>query len=94
MYVVTVLFEVVAAHQSAFQTAIRANAAESLSNEPGCRRFDVCFSEDGRRCFLYEMYDDQAAFEFHLGTPHFAAFDELSRLMYTGKRIETYLLQG
>lgn len=91
MYVVAVLFEIDPAHAIAYRAAILANAAQSLKEE-GCRRFDVCFSEDGRRCFLYDLYTDRAAFDFHLATPHFAAFDRLSKPMVSSKRVETYLL--
>ncbi len=30
---------------------------------------------DADRVFLYEVYDDAAAFDAHKRTPHFAAFD-------------------
>ena len=40
--------------------------------EPGCRQFFVSRSEDNPdRFFLYEEYDDEAAFDAHLETPHF-----------------------
>ena len=40
--------------------------------EPGCRKFFVSRSEDNPdRFFLYEEYDDEAAFDAHLETPHF-----------------------
>lgn len=49
------------------------NAEASLRHEPGCRRFDVTTSqEDPDVVLLYEAYDDDAAFEAHLASPHFA----------------------
>jgi quinol monooxygenase YgiN len=58
----------------AFAPLIRANAAASLT-EPGCRRFDVCTdpAESGR-VVLYEIYDDEAAFQAHMRTPHYLDF--------------------
>jgi autoinducer 2-degrading protein len=92
MFVVTVLFELVPDSAAAFRAAILENAAITLREEPGCHRFDVCFSADDSRCFLYELYTDRAAFDLHLGTPHFRDFDRVSALVVRSKRVDTYLL--
>lgn len=92
MFVVTALFEIKPGHAEAFRAGVLRNAAASLRDEPGCRRFDVCFSEDGSGCFLYELYDDRAAFDQHMRTGHFAEFDRAAGGMISGKRLETYLL--
>ena len=92
MYVVTVLFEMKLEHAAGFRAAIMRNAAASLHEEPGCHRFDVCFSEDGARCFLYELYDDRAAFDAHTQTAHFKEFDRTTTEMIVNKKLETYLL--
>lgn len=43
--------------------------------EPGCRMYLVHRSKtDGRRFFLYEQYDDQAALDAHRAAPHFAKY--------------------
>ena len=40
--------------------------------EPGCRKFFVSRSrDDSDHFFLYEEYDDEAAFDTHTRTPHF-----------------------
>lgn len=76
MYVVTVRFEIKPGHEDAFLPAIMDNARASLTDEPGCHRFDVAIGEAGRGdVFLYELYADRAAFEAHLASPHFKAFD-------------------
>ena len=92
MYVVTVLFEIVPGHAAAFRDAIFQNAAASLRDEAGCHRFDVCFSEDGRRCFLYELYTDHAAFEEHIETTHFKEFNRFTEGMTASKKLETFVL--
>ena len=47
--------------------------APPARDEPGCRRFDVVEPPgEADRILLYEIYDDRAAFEAHLKTPHFA----------------------
>jgi (4S)-4-hydroxy-5-phosphonooxypentane-2,3-dione isomerase len=52
-----------------------ANAAASVRDEPGCRRFDILLPEDGaNQVDLYEIHDDTDAFAAHLETPHFKRF--------------------
>ena len=93
MYVVTVTFEVAPAAASDFLAAVRRQAENSLSREPGCRRFDVCVDPaQPQRVFLYELYDDRAAFDAHLGSPHFEAFDAEVAPLTRGKRVETWEL--
>ena len=58
-----------------FRELILANARHSLRDEPGCRRFDVLASAEApRRIVLYEIYEDAAAFDFHVTTPHYKVF--------------------
>lgn len=93
MYVVTVLFEVAGEAATAFLERVRRQAADSLSREPACRRFDVCVDPAmPRRVFLYELYDDRAAFDAHLASGHFKAFDREVAAMVLAKRVETYAL--
>jgi len=58
----------------AFAGLIGANARASRT-EPGCRQFDVCTDPSAPdRVTLYEIYDDDAAFEAHLRAPHYLEF--------------------
>lgn len=60
----------------AFRRLIDANARASAQTEPGCRRFDVVEPrDDADRVLLYEIYDDDLAFEAHRRTAHYARFD-------------------
>ncbi len=63
---------------SRFLELVAENAAASVRDEPGCYRFDVLTERDADpdTVFLYEIYENEAAFEAHLETPHFAAFQE------------------
>lgn len=51
------------------------NAPRSREDEQGGRRFDVC-TDAGRPgvVYLYELYDDRAAFDTHLASARFKAF--------------------
>ena len=45
---------------------------EATRLEPGCRFYQAHRSPaESRKFFLYEQYDDQAALDFHRGSPHF-----------------------
>jgi (4S)-4-hydroxy-5-phosphonooxypentane-2,3-dione isomerase len=80
MFVITVRFAVKAGFEQPFLQRVSEQARDSLDRETGCRQFDVCRSEtDPRRVFLYEVYDDAAAFAGHLQSPHFLAFDVETR---------------
>ena len=47
--------------------------APLCSEEPACRLFIVHRAPDDPRTFyLYELYDDEAGFQAHLETAHFA----------------------
>lgn len=86
-------FRAVPERATAFLSALRENAAKSLRDEPGCRRFDVCTDpDDPALFFLYELYDDARAFAAHKATPHFRDFDALVRDWTAGKVVKTYAL--
>ena len=58
-----------------FRELIVTNATRSLADEPGCQRFDVLApADEPARIVLYEIYDDDRAFELHLATPHYKEF--------------------
>jgi (4S)-4-hydroxy-5-phosphonooxypentane-2,3-dione isomerase len=72
MFVLVVSLRVKPGKDRQFLAAVEANAAASRRDEPGCRRFDVLRdSDDPHHYLLYEMYDDEAAFQAHRSMPHF-----------------------
>jgi (4S)-4-hydroxy-5-phosphonooxypentane-2,3-dione isomerase len=74
--VVVVEFRIHPQHIAAFRKAIVENARLSVANEPGCRQFDVCTDagEPGL-IYLYEIYDDDAAFQQHLASAHYLSMN-------------------
>lgn len=87
-YVITVEFDIAPQHWASFLPLMAANAEASRRDEPGCRRFDVCVPRDvANRVFLYEIYDDERAFEAHRQTSHFKAFTAATKDMITGRKI-------
>ena len=72
MFVLVVSLRVKPGKDRQFLAAIEANAAASLGDEPGCRRFDVLRDNaDPHHYLLYELYEDEAAFQAHRSMPHF-----------------------
>ncbi|TSA10646.1 MAG: antibiotic biosynthesis monooxygenase [Betaproteobacteria bacterium] len=88
MYVITVEFTIHTQHLGAFMPLMQENARVSRESERGCLRFDLCRDPARPQCvFLYEVYDDRAAFEAHLATPHFKAFDAAAKAMVANKAV-------
>ena len=87
---VVVTFRAKPEHRAAFRVAMLENAAASRTKEPGCRQFDVCESADGSEIFLYEIYDDEAAFKAHLATDHYKKFNAQVTPWVAEKRVVTY----
>ena len=73
--VVLVEFLVKPSFVARFRDLISVNAATSLERESGCRCFDVLFDpKEPRRFVLYEIYDDETAFNEHLASAHYRSF--------------------
>ncbi len=91
MFAVTVMFEIKETHVSEFLPLMIANAQASLTSEPGCKQFDVCRNPaNPQEIFLYELYDDEAAFKVHLQTDHFKSFDAKVASMINEKIVQTF----
>ena len=58
----------------AFMAKLMTNAVASRQ-EPGCRQFEVLVDpQDATRITLFEIYQDEAAFEAHQQTAHFKRY--------------------
>ena len=58
----------------AFMQRLKENAS-AARKEPGCRQFDVLVDpKDKTKVMLYEVYNDDKAFEAHQQTPHFKKY--------------------
>lgn len=74
-YVVLAEFGVAPEHKAEFLELCAFDARSSVADEPGCRQFEAHVMADAPDAvILYEAYDDRAAFEAHLRTPHYATF--------------------
>jgi (4S)-4-hydroxy-5-phosphonooxypentane-2,3-dione isomerase len=88
MQALLVEFRVKPAFIDAFAAAIADNARASVGAEPGCRQFDVCRDPaDATLFFLYELYDDDAAIQAHLQSPHYLRMDSATAAWVDAKTI-------
>jgi autoinducer 2-degrading protein len=61
--------------RDAYLARVRQHRKNVLANEPGCRAFDILTTaEDPNKVLLYEVYEDQAAFDLHTQTPYMAEY--------------------
>lgn len=95
MHIVTVHFHIAPEHREDFLREIKANASRSVEHEPGCRQFDVCVApedagHDAGHVFLYEVYDDRAAFDAHLASAHFQSFNSLTTDWVVSKQVQSF----
>ena len=69
-----------------FTQASFGDAQGSVRDESGCYRFDIHQdAENLNRFYLYEVYQDEAAFEAHLETSHFKKWISSVKEMFDGE---------
>jgi len=80
MYVIIAPIQVKEGYKDRFIEAVVDDARSSVRDEPGCLRFDVIQdANDANRIWLYEVYEDEAAFQAHLQSPHLLKFRETTQ---------------
>jgi quinol monooxygenase YgiN len=80
-FVNAVDLDIVPAERANYLAAILENGA-AAAKEPGCRRFDIVnLASDPNHFFLYEVYDDEAAFKAHRASDHFKKYAEVTAKM-------------
>ncbi len=88
---ITVEFRLHPGMREIFRPLMDENAIASVRDEPGCRRFDVLEpAGQSDTIFLYEIYDDRAAFDAHVRSPHFQKFQADTASMVAGKVVVEY----
>lgn len=94
-YVIWVDFEIDPEQMERFEFLLHANAKASLELEPGCRQFDVLAPLPAQSAIsLYEIYDDEAAFQVHLASSHYLEFAAAAATAVKNKVVKAYLLKA
>ena len=74
MFVLTVQIRVKPENVESFMSKLSENA-KNARKEPGCKQFDVLVDPaDKAKIMLYEVYNDESAFEAHQQTAHFKKY--------------------
>ena len=74
MFVLVVNIRIKPENVDAFMAKLHENA-KAARTEPGCRQFEVLVDpKDRAKILLFEVYNDEAAFEAHQQTPHFRKY--------------------
>jgi (4S)-4-hydroxy-5-phosphonooxypentane-2,3-dione isomerase len=74
LYINAVDIDVVPGHIDNYLDALNENGAASV-HEPGCREFNITVSQkDKNHVFVFEVYDNAAAWEAHRQTDHFKKY--------------------
>jgi autoinducer 2-degrading protein len=77
MFVLFVSVKIRPEKRQRFLDAIEDDSICSVRDEPGCHRFDVLQdNNDPDHYYFHEVYDDEAAFQEHLKTPHLGRWRE------------------
>lgn len=91
MFAACVTFKLNPGCADTFLPLMQNNARISLKNEPGCHQFDVLTDANKPdKVFLYELYANKAAFDTHLASLHFQAFDAAVSAMIADKDVQTW----
>ena len=81
-------FEIDPESLDVFLPIMQKNASGSLANEAGRHQFDITQDpQNPTKIFLYELYDDAAAFETHKQASHYLEFNEATSGMITAKSV-------
>ena len=95
MFVITVDFEIKSEFVNVFRNRVLQQAKDSLNNEEKCFTFDVCFDEKNtNKVFLYEIYQDKNAFDYHLKSDHYLSFDKDIKNWVTKKTVNQLIKQN
>ncbi|MEL6643404.1 MAG: putative quinol monooxygenase [Pseudomonadota bacterium] len=91
MFVLTVEIVVAPGELDCFLPLMAENARASVADEPGCHQFDVVQDrDDPHQILLYEVYTDEAAFQHHVKTPHYEAFNAAAGPLMASKTARAY----
>jgi autoinducer 2-degrading protein len=86
LYVNAIDLDIVPAERDNYLAAIKENSMAAIQ-EPGCRQFDILvLADDPNHLFLYEVYDNEAAFKAHRASEHFKKYATLTANM-VAKRV-------
>jgi autoinducer 2-degrading protein len=95
MHVVVVFLEAERGREDDMRSALISYARICLEREPGCHRYDICLDPVEPGSFLlFQVYEDQAAYNAHRELPHYSEFRQLTDPWTRSRRVLTYQSVG
>jgi quinol monooxygenase YgiN len=74
-----------------FMEVAKENAVAS-AKDPGCREFSIMASKDDpHHIMFFEVYDNEAALEFHRNTEHFKKYQAVTRDMPIKRDVKRFM---
>jgi autoinducer 2-degrading protein len=75
LYINAVSIDVAPGQIENYLAAIKEVGTATIKTEPGCSEFDITVSQkDPNHLFIFEVYDNSAAFDTHLKTDHYRKY--------------------
>jgi (4S)-4-hydroxy-5-phosphonooxypentane-2,3-dione isomerase len=75
LYINAVNIDVVPGQVENYLAAIKEVGAAAIKTEPGCSEFNITVSQkDPNHLFIFEVYDNAAAFDAHLKSDHYKKY--------------------
>ena len=75
LYINAVEIDVVPGQIENYLAAIKEVGAAAIKTEPGCSEFNITVSQkDPNHLFIFEVYDNAAAFDAHLKSDHYKKY--------------------
>ena len=91
MFVAAVTIEVDSENEAMFFNAAMKQAEVTLEREVGCLQYDVCFYPNRKNiCFMYQVFETQAAYDHHLTTDHYNTFDQITAPWVASRKVEIW----
>ncbi len=89
-YINAVDIDVVPGQIDAYLAALKENGAAAV-HEPGCHEFNITVSpKDTNHVFIFEVYDNAAAFEAHRTTDHFKKYAATTKEMVAKREARAF----
>ena len=90
-YINAVDIDVVPGQIAAYLAALKENGAAAV-HEPGCHEFNITVSpKDPNHVFIFEVYDNAAAFEAHRATDHFKKYAATTKEMVAKRDARAFM---
>lgn len=90
-FAIIVEFDLLEGGFDVFHQEVLKNGEASKREEPGCQCFDVLVpNNEKNRITLYEVYDDEAAFQAHLESLHFKEFSDRVSGLVTDRKLTRF----